>query len=84
MIYCSIDLMGGKAVQLVQGKVENKKLEMTDVMDLAMKFSKIGPINVIDLDAALEQGDNCEIILGLAKQFPIRVGGGIRTVDRAQ
>jgi phosphoribosylformimino-5-aminoimidazole carboxamide ribotide isomerase len=84
MIYCSIDLMGGKAVQLVQGKAENKKLEVTDVMDLALKFSKIGPINVIDLDAALEQGDNSEMILTLAKHFPVRVGGGIRTVDRAQ
>ncbi len=84
MIYCSIDLMDGKAVQLVQGKAENKKLEVADVMALALKFSKIGPINVIDLDAALEQGDNREIILTLAKQFPIRVGGGIRTVERAQ
>ena len=52
MIYCSIDLMGGKAVQLVLGEAENKKLEVTDVMGLALKFSKIGPINVIDLDAA--------------------------------
>jgi phosphoribosyl-ATP pyrophosphohydrolase/phosphoribosyl-AMP cyclohydrolase len=84
MIYCSIDLMGGKGVQLVQGKAEKKKLEVTDVMGLALRFSKIGPINVIDLDAALEQGDNTEIILSLAKQFPIRVGGGIGTVGRAQ
>lgn len=84
MIYCSIDLMDGKAVQLVQGKAENKKLELTDVKGLALKFSKIGPINVIDLDAAMEQGDNSEIIFGLAKQFQIRVGGGIRTIERAQ
>lgn len=84
MIYCSIDLMNGKAVQLVQGKVENKKLEVADVAALALKFSEIGPINVIDLDAALEQGDNRTMILDLAKQFLIRVGGGIRTVERAQ
>ena len=84
MIYCSIDLMNGKAVQLVQGKPENKKLEVTDIMALALKFSKIGPINVIDLDAALEQGNNREIILNLAKQFLIRVGGGIRTMEQAQ
>jgi phosphoribosylformimino-5-aminoimidazole carboxamide ribotide isomerase len=84
MIYCSIDLMDGKAVQLVQGKAENKKLESTDIMGLAEKFSKIGPINVIDLDAAMEQGDNSEIIFSLAKQFPIRVGGGIRTIERAR
>jgi phosphoribosylformimino-5-aminoimidazole carboxamide ribonucleotide (ProFAR) isomerase len=50
--------MGGKAVQLIQGKAENKKLEVADVIGLALKFSKIGPINVIDLDAALEKGDN--------------------------
>jgi phosphoribosylformimino-5-aminoimidazole carboxamide ribotide isomerase len=84
MIYCSIDLMGGKAVQLVQGKAENKKIEISDIMGLATKFSQIGPINVIDLDAAMEQGDHREIILVLAKQFPIRVGGGIRTIERAQ
>jgi phosphoribosyl-ATP pyrophosphohydrolase/phosphoribosyl-AMP cyclohydrolase len=84
MIYCSIDLMDGKAVQLVQGKVENKKLEMTDVIGLASKFSKIGPINVIDLDAALERGSNRELIFKLAKQFPIQVGGGIRTIEGAQ
>jgi len=84
MIYCSIDLMDGKAVQLVQGKIENKKLERVDVFELALKFSKIGTINVIDLDATLEKGDNHKLILQLAKQFPIRVGGGIRTIERAQ
>ena len=83
MIYCSIDLMDGKAVQLVQGKMENKQLEVDNVADLASKFSKIGPINVIDLDSALERGSNREIILDLAKQYPIRVGGGIRSIERA-
>lgn len=84
MIYCSIDLMDGKAVQLVQGKVENKQLEVTDVHGLAMQFAQVGPINVIDLDAAFERGSNYKILSDLARQFPIRVGGGIRTVERAQ
>lgn len=82
MIYCSIDLMQGKAVQLEQGKT--KKLEESDVQALAAKFSKIGPINVIDLDAAMEQGDHRALIVSMAKQYPIRVGGGIRTIERAQ
>jgi phosphoribosyl-ATP pyrophosphohydrolase/phosphoribosyl-AMP cyclohydrolase len=76
--------MDGKAVQLVQGKAENKKLEVADILSLAEKFSKIGPINVIDLDAALERGDNSALIIALAKQFPIRVGGGIRTIAKAK
>jgi phosphoribosylformimino-5-aminoimidazole carboxamide ribotide isomerase len=84
MIYPSIDLMKGKAVQLVQGKPENKKLEIEDVLSLALKLSKIGPINVIDLDAAFSQGDNRELIKILAKNYPIRVGGGIRSLERAQ
>lgn len=83
MIYCSIDLMDGKAVQLVQGKVENKKIERSDVYALATQFSVLGPINVIDLDAAFDHGGNQELILELAKQFVIRVGGGIRTVKKA-
>lgn len=84
MIYCSIDLMGGKAVQLVQGKEENKKLEVDDVMALALKFSRIGPINVIDLDAAFDKGNNRDIILAMAKKYPVRVGGGIRSIERAK
>jgi phosphoribosylformimino-5-aminoimidazole carboxamide ribotide isomerase len=84
MIYPSIDLMNGKAVQLVQGRVENKKLEIEDVMALALKFSKIGPINVIDLDAALEQGGNEELIKVLTRTYPVRVGGGIRSLQRAE
>jgi phosphoribosylformimino-5-aminoimidazole carboxamide ribotide isomerase len=84
MIYCSIDLMKGKAVQLVQGKAENKKVEVADLIGLAAKFAQIGPINLIDLDAALEQGDHRSLILELVKQFSMHVGGGIRTLERAQ
>lgn len=84
MIYGSIDLMDGKAVQLVQGKAENKKLENANIFGLAEKFAQIGPINLIDLDAALGLGDNRQIILDLAKRFPVHVGGGIRTISLAQ
>ncbi len=84
MIYPSIDLMNGKAVQLVQGKKENKKLEIDDVFGLADKFSQLGHINVIDLDAAFGNGDNRQLIQRLAAKYPIRVGGGIRSVDIAK
>jgi len=82
MIYPSIDLMNGKAVQLVQGKKENKKIEIEDILGLARKFSKY-TIQVIDLNAAMGSGGNLRIVKILCKQFKCRVGGGIRTVEKA-
>lgn len=83
MIFPSIDLMNGKVVQLVQGKRENKKIEIDDVLGIARKFSKY-TIQLIDLDAAMGKGDNLQIVKILCNKFKCRVGGGIRTLDRAR
>ncbi len=83
MIIPSIDLMNGRAVQLVQGKT--KMLEAPeDPIRLAEKFGMIGEIAVIDLDAAMGQGSNAEVIRNMLRVVRCRVGGGIRSYEAAR
>jgi phosphoribosylformimino-5-aminoimidazole carboxamide ribonucleotide (ProFAR) isomerase len=81
MIIPCIDLMAGKVVQLVQGR--EKFLELPDPLAVLEKFAAYPQIQVIDLDGALGRGDHSEIIGELCQRKPCRVGGGIRTVEKA-
>ncbi len=81
MILPSIDLMGGHAVQLVGGR--DKKIDAGDPRPIARKFAVAGEVAIVDLDAALGTGSNRDVILDLMKIVPARVGGGIRSVDKA-
>jgi phosphoribosylformimino-5-aminoimidazole carboxamide ribotide isomerase len=82
MLIPSIDLMGGKIVQLVQGK--KKALEFDDFDAWVSRFSRFPLVQLIDLDAALGTGDNFELVREFARQLPCQVGGGIRTMDAAR
>ena len=82
MIIPCIDLMGGKVVQLVQGR--EKALEGDEPLVMLEKFSDFPVIQVIDLDAAMDQGSNDAIVRELASRAQTRVGGGVRTVERAR
>jgi len=82
MIFPCIDLMDGKVVQLVQGR--DKALEADSPAEMLRRFSAFPEIQVIDLDAAMGRGSNNELVRMLASQAATRVGGGVRTVERAR
>jgi phosphoribosylformimino-5-aminoimidazole carboxamide ribotide isomerase len=82
MLIPSIDLMGGKIVQLVQG--ERKALEFDDFDPWVRRFEKFPIVQLIDLDAALGTGSNRALVAEFARRLPCQVGGGIRSVAIAQ
>ena len=81
MIIPSIDLMGGRAVQLRRGR--ELVLEGGDPFERLEEFSVAGEVAIVDLDAALGRGSNAEVARALVKQAPCRVGGGIRDLETA-
>ncbi|MGC9971879.1 MAG: HisA/HisF-related TIM barrel protein [Bryobacteraceae bacterium] len=82
MIIPCIDLMGGKVVQLVQGR--DKALEGGTPAEMLERFSAFSEIQVIDLDAALGRGSNDGIVEFLAARAVARIGGGVRSAERAR
>lgn len=83
MIIPCIDLMGRKVVQLVQGQEKQKALELPDPLAVLDKFGDFPQIQVIDLDAAMGRKGQADIVRELCRRKPCRVGGGIRSVERA-
>jgi phosphoribosyl-AMP cyclohydrolase / phosphoribosyl-ATP pyrophosphohydrolase len=84
LIVPSIDIMGGRAVQLRGGKPEGGKYPILDVgepEEVAERYSRVGEIAVVDLDAALGRGDNRTLIERIVRRHPCRVGGGLRTKE---
>ncbi len=81
MLIPSIDLLGGRIVQLVQGK--KLKLAFDDFEPWIARFSKYPLVQLIDLDAAMRQGDNRELIRMFCSRLPCQVGGGLRTAEDA-
>ncbi len=82
MIIPCIDLMEGKVVQLVQGR--EKALEGDSPEVMLARFAAFPQIQVIDLDAAMGRGSNDDLVRMLASRAVTRVGGGVRTVERAR
>jgi phosphoribosylformimino-5-aminoimidazole carboxamide ribotide isomerase len=78
----SIDLMGGQIVQLVRG--EKLQLAFDDFDYWIDRFARYPLVQLIDLDAAMRQGDNRALIARISRQLPCQVGGGIGTIAKAE
>lgn len=82
MIFPAIDFQGGAVVQLVQG--ERKALER-DLDEMLAAFRGFPVLQIIDLDAAKGEGDNGGLVRRCCQAgYRVRVGGGIRTVEKAR
>jgi phosphoribosylformimino-5-aminoimidazole carboxamide ribotide isomerase len=82
MLIPSIDLLGGRIVQLVQG--EKLRLAFDDFEYWIEKFARFPLVQLIDLDAAMRQGDNSALVTQIAKRLPCQAGGGIHSIERAR
>lgn len=82
MLIPSIDLMGGRVVQLQQG--ERLAIESDDIDGWIEKFSAFQIVQLIDLDAAMGRPANDELVRKVATALPCQIGGGVRSIERAQ
>lgn len=81
----AIDLRGGRAVRLLRGDPGAETSYSQDPVSVAERFQTEGArrLHVVDLDAALDQGDNREVITAIchAVAIPVQVGGGLRSLE---
>jgi phosphoribosylformimino-5-aminoimidazole carboxamide ribotide isomerase len=81
MLIPSIDLQDGRIVQLVQGR--DLALATDDIDAWVGRFRDYPRVQLIDLDAAMGRGENGALLQRICRQLRCRVGGGIRSVERA-
>jgi phosphoribosyl isomerase A len=81
----AIDVRRGRAVRLLRGDPDEETAYDDDPVNVAVRFQTEGArrLHVIDLDAALDQGDNRDTIRDICRSVvcPVQVGGGIRTLE---
>lgn len=87
-IYPAIDILGGKAVRLRQGRVEDRTV-YGEPVEIAGRWAEAGAewLHIVDLDGAFEgRPKNTDAIHAISKAFPklqIQSGGGLRDLISA-
>jgi phosphoribosylformimino-5-aminoimidazole carboxamide ribotide isomerase len=86
LVIPSVDIAGGKCVQLVGGRIESARA-YGDPVEWARRWQDEGAeyLHVVDLDAALSLGSNLRKVVEVIKavDIPVQVGGGIRSLESA-
>jgi phosphoribosylformimino-5-aminoimidazole carboxamide ribotide isomerase len=84
----AIDLRGGRAVRLFRGDPGAETEYSDDPVEVAERFEREGArrLHVVDLDAALDTGENREIVDAICRRvaIPVQLGGGLRTVEAVE
>jgi phosphoribosylformimino-5-aminoimidazole carboxamide ribotide isomerase len=87
-LYPAIDLIGGRAVRLEQGRFEDETVYRDDPVEVAVEFADAGArwLHVVDLDAARwGTSEQTAVVAAIcaAVGIPVQCGGGVRDLDRA-
>jgi phosphoribosylformimino-5-aminoimidazole carboxamide ribotide isomerase len=88
----AVDLMGGRAVRLKQGRKNEKTEYYDDPVQPALNFARTGArwLHVVDLDGAFEgEGKNTEVVRRIVQAvsplgMKVELGGGIRNLERIE
>jgi phosphoribosylformimino-5-aminoimidazole carboxamide ribotide isomerase len=88
LIIPAIDLYQGKVVRLTKGDPSLSKIYSDNPLEVLKRWEEDGAklVHVVDLSAALGQGDNAVIIKDILKKAKakVQIGGGIRSLDKAR
>ncbi|NWG01146.1 MAG: 1-(5-phosphoribosyl)-5-[(5-phosphoribosylamino)methylideneamino] imidazole-4-carboxamide isomerase [Thermoanaerobaculaceae bacterium] len=88
LLYPAIDVAGGQAVRLRQGRAAQMRVVHPDPVELAEHFAAAGApwLHVVDIDAALGTGSNRAVLARLVGRVacPVEVGGGVRSWEDIQ
>lgn len=88
LVIPAVDIMDGKCVRLVMGDPSKTKVYSDNPVEVAKKWVSEGAelLHVVDLDAAMDKGENTNAIKEIVENVPVKVqfGGGVRTFEKAE
>lgn len=86
-LYAGVDLLDGRVARLVQGRREHAVFYTGSAAEFARRWELDGAdwVHVVDLNAAMDEGDNERIVaeVAAAVNVPVQAGGGVRSLAKA-